>query len=218
MGRFNWDLDQAVAQYNSDTKPAPQNNAKAYEALYQKYKSPNSTDIDVEGIQKFCADLEIDPIDPAILVISKYFNAEVMGIYKREEFIQGMGQLNCDTIEKLRQKIPILRRELADSAKFKGIYNFVYGFSREAGVRNLSLDAAVQLWRLLLAPRFPLVERWISFLENRDRKYDISKDTWEMILDFLELYEKEGLNGYDPCSAWPILIDEFVEELIKNNS
>lgn len=38
-----------------------------------------------------------------------------------------------------------------------------------------------------------------------------------MLLDFLELYEREGLNGYDPCSAWPVLIDEYVEELLKIN-
>ena len=141
-----------------------------------------------------------------------------MGIYKKEEFIQGMTTLGCDSIEKLRTKIPILRRELTDSYKFKGIYNFVYGFSRESGVRNLPLDSAVQLWRLLLSQRFPILETWISFLENRERKYDVSKDTWEMLLDFLEIYEKEGLAGYDPSGAWPVLIDEFVEELTKRNA
>jgi DCN1-like protein 1/2 len=140
-----------------------------------------------------------------------------MGVYRIEEFTQGMQCLGCDTVEKLRTKIPVLRRELSDPAKFKGIYNFVYLFSRESGVRNLPMDNAVQLWRLLLSERFPILENWIAFLERRDRKYDISKDTWEMLLDFFEIYEREGLAGYDPSGAWPVLIDEFVEELSANN-
>ena len=68
-----------------------------------------------------------------------------MGIYKKEEFVSGMTSLGCDTMDKLRSKIPILRRELTDSVKFKGVYNFVYGFSRESGQRNLALDVAIQL-------------------------------------------------------------------------
>ncbi len=166
----------------------------------------------------FCNDLGIDPMDPVILIISMYFNAQLMGIYRKEEFINGMTRLACDTVDKLKGKISILRRELSDPVRFKAMYNFVYAFSRESGVRNLAMDSAVQLWRLLLSGRFPLLESWISFLERRDRKYDISKDTWEMILDFFEIYERDGLAGYDPCGAWPVLIDEFVDELGRINA
>ena len=204
-------------QYNLDTKPVPQNAPKSLESLFSKFKHPSSADIEIDGIERFCTDLGIEPVDPVILVISKYFNAQVMGIYRKEEFIQGMTTLGCDSMEKLRAKIPILRRELTDPVKFKGIYNFVYAFSRENGVRNLQLENAVQLWRLLLLQRFPVVEAWITFLESRERKYDISKDTWEMLLDFLEIFERDGLAGYDPYGAWPVLIDEFVEELRKGN-
>jgi len=140
-----------------------------------------------------------------------------MGLYRKEEFVQGMQLLCCDTTDKLKSKIPVLRRELSDPIKFKAIYLFVFNFSREAGSRNLPLENAVQLWRLLLGDRFPIVEVWIRFLESRDKKYDISKDTWDMLHDFLEGYEREGLASYDPYGAWPVLIDEFVEELSKNN-
>ncbi|OMJ92129.1 hypothetical protein SteCoe_5117 [Stentor coeruleus] len=217
LTKFNWDLENAVQQYNHDTKP-PVPQTKPLENAYNKYKNPSSGDIEIEGIQNFCTDLGIEPIDPVILVISKYFNATVMGIYKKEEFTQGMISLVCDSVDKLKSKLPVLRRELSDPVKFKGIYNFVYGFSRETGMRNLSLESAVQLWRLLLGNRFPLLENWIGFLEKRERKYDISKDTWEMLLDFLEIFEREGLAGYDPSGAWPVLIDEFVEELSKSNN
>lgn len=215
MPKFNWEVESAVAQYIADTKPVPQNNAKSLETLFAKFKHPTTPDIEIDGIERFCHELGIEPVDPVILVISKYFNAQVMGIYKKEEFIQGMSTLGCDTIEKLRNKLQVLRRELTDPVKFKSVYNFVYMFSRESGVRNLPMENAIQLWRLLMGERFPILERWISFLESRDRKYDISKDTWEMLLDFFEIFEKDGLAGYDPYGAWPVLIDEFVEELNK---
>lgn len=156
-------------------------------------------------------------MDPVILVISKYFNAQTMGLYRKEEFVQGMQLLGCDTTDKLKAKLPVLRRELSDPVKFKSVYLFVFTFSREVGVRNLPMENAIQLWRLLLADRFAIVEVWIRFLESRDKKYDISKDTWDMLYDFLEGYEREGLASYDPYGAWPVLIDEFVEELSKNN-
>ena len=139
-----------------------------------------------------------------------------MGIYRKEEFISGMTNLACDTTDKLKSKLNNLRHELSDPSKFKPIYLFVFLFSREPGSRNLPMDVAVQQWRLLLSSRFPIIENWISFLENRDKKYDISKDTWDMLLDFLEGYERSGLESYDPFGSWPVLIDEFVEEL-KNH-
>ena len=34
-----------------------------------------------------------------------------------------------------------------------------------------------------------------------------------MLLDFLEIMQRDGISGYDANSAWPTLIDEFVEVL-----
>lgn len=140
-----------------------------------------------------------------------------MGVFKKEEFIQGLKALGCDSMQKLKNKLSDMRRVLADARQFKGIYNYVFGFSREVGCRNLNIDVAIALWRLLLGEKFPMVERWIAFLEARGKRHDVSKDTWEMLLDFLEIVQKEGLQGYDPNSAWPVLIDEFVEVLSKSS-
>jgi len=47
------------------------------------------------------------------------------------------------------------------------------------------------------------------------QKKDITKDTWEMLLEFH--YATFGdLSKYDPLGAWPVLIDEFMEEMEKN--
>jgi DCN1-like protein 1/2 len=138
-----------------------------------------------------------------------------MGVFRKEEFIDGMKSLGCDSANKLKQKLPELRQFLTNMRQFKLIYNFAFGFSREAGCRSLNFDVAIAMWRLLLGDKYPMVEEWIQFLESRGKRHDITKDTWEMLLDFLEIMVNQGIQGYDSNGAWPILIDEFVE--IRNS-
>ena len=132
--------------------------------------------------------------------------------------MQGLKDLDCDSLQKLQQKVPQLRASLNEPRHFRLIYNYIFNFTRETGCRNLNIDVAIAMWRLLLGEKFPFVEKWIEFLENRGKRHDISKDTWEMLLDFLEIMQKEGLQGYDPNSSWPILIDEFVDNLNRTNT
>lgn len=218
LQNINWNLESAIEFFFSqDIQPSlsHQSSLKSdlIEALFTKYKNSGSEDIEREGIQTLCEDLNIDPLDPVILAFAYYCKAEVMGIFKKTEFIAGLNALNCDTINKLQLKITELRQSLLDPKFFKQVYVYTFLFSREVGCRNLSLDVAVSLWRLLLGDKFPMVERWIEFLEARQKKHDISKDTWDMLLDFLEIVEKNGIQGYDPDGSWPTLIDEFVEVL-----
>lgn len=214
----NWDLEVAIDDYYASGVSVAQEqpsatNSKQVDNLFTRYKSATSSLIEREGIENFCRDLGIEPVDVVILVISKYFNAETMGVYQKDEFCNGMKNLGCDSIEKLRQKIPDLRRELTNPHVFKETYNFVFTFSRDPGVRNLGFETAIALWRLLLLERYPIVNRWIEYLETREKKHDVSKDTWEMFLDFAIIVEREGIQGYDPSGPWPVLIDEFVEYL-----
>ena len=163
-----------------------------------------------EGIQQFCSDLGIDPMEPVILVISKYFKAEAMGIYTKQEFCEGMESLGCSKISDLVNKLPELKGELDNPRKFKETYKFVFNFARDPGMRDLGFETAVALWNLLLLPKQPMTENWVAFLEQQNKKHDISKDTWNMIID---LFEEIGgdLNNFDEMGSWPNIIDEFVE-------
>lgn len=40
--------------------------------------------------------------------------------------MDGMIGLRCDTLDKLKQKLPELRAELRDDAKFRLIYDYAY--------------------------------------------------------------------------------------------
>ena len=63
--------------------------------------------------------LQVEPTDIAILVISSHFNAACIGEYTRAEFVVGMDELGCDSIAKLKSKLPQLRNECREPRKFK---------------------------------------------------------------------------------------------------
>ena len=54
-----------------------------------------------------------------MLVLSWHFRASTMCEYSRDEFVHGMLRLRCDSIAKLQQRLPELRRDLQDPQKFK---------------------------------------------------------------------------------------------------
>lgn len=54
-----------------------------------------------------------------MLVLSWHFQAGTMCEYSHDEFANGMLRLRCDSIPKLQQKLPELRRDLQDAQKFK---------------------------------------------------------------------------------------------------
>ena len=62
---------------------------------------------------------QVDPADVVMLVVAWHFGAATMCEFGRDEFVRGMAALRCDTPEKLRRRLPELRRELQDERKFK---------------------------------------------------------------------------------------------------
>ncbi|KAJ9528370.1 hypothetical protein QJQ45_014367 [Haematococcus lacustris] len=168
--------------------------------------------ITAEGIMKFCADLKVEPADVVMLVIACYMNAAYMGEFTKDEFISGMVKLGCDSMDKLRNKLPELRAELKSPSRFKDIYNYAYTFSREKGQKCVQLDTALGMWQLLFpADRpWPLLDDWCEFLTKQHGGKAISKDTWTQLLDFIRTV-KPDLSNFDPDnSAWPYLIDEVI--------
>ena len=90
-----------------------------------------------EGISLFIKDLKINPMDPVTLVISYYFKAETMGVFKKEEFLQGMQALGCESIQQLQKALPNLRNQLSNKTQFKEIYRFAFLFCRDPGAKNI---------------------------------------------------------------------------------
>jgi hypothetical protein len=69
------------------------------------------------------------------LVISYHMNANIMCEYSREEWVNGMSRMSCDSVDKLRAKLPELRGELRDPARFQEVYSFAFSWAREVHCR-----------------------------------------------------------------------------------
>jgi DCN1-like protein 1/2 len=79
------------------------------QSIFNNYKDPHTNKIEINGLQKFFDDIGVDPVDPLALLISKYMNAETMGMYSFEEFEAGFKNIGVGSIDEFKKKVPSLR-------------------------------------------------------------------------------------------------------------
>ncbi|KAJ3217463.1 DCN1-like protein 1 [Dinochytrium kinnereticum] len=168
---------------------------------------PDVDAIGIEGTEQLCEALEVDPTDIVTLVLAWHLKCENACEFKRDGWIQGWTALGCDSLEKMKGAILIFRKELENEAAFKEIYQFAFNFAKQDGQRSLALDQAVAYWGLLLDGQFQYLDLWTEYVQEHYKK-SISKDTWNLFLDFVRTSE-EKFNNHDSDGAWPVLIDEF---------
>ncbi|GAA0153365.1 ubiquitin-protein ligase [Lithospermum erythrorhizon] len=210
----DWHLEAAFEVFYSQPQAKSLTNTRHLEDLFNKYKDPYADMITADGITLFCSDLQVDPQDIVMLVISWHMKASTMCEFSKQEFIGGLQSIGIDSLEKFTEKLPFLGSELKDEQKFREIYNFAFGWAKEKGQKSLALDTAIGMWQLLFAEKqWPLVDHWCQFLQERHNKA-ISRDTWSQLLEFARAINP-ALTNYDPEGAWPYLIDEFVEYLTE---
>ncbi|EXB62633.1 hypothetical protein L484_023928 [Morus notabilis] len=217
----DWHLEGAFDVFYSHPQFKSFTDTRHLEELYNRYKGnlladPYMDMILADGITVLCNDIQVDPQDIVMLVVSWHMKAATMCEFSKQEFIGGLQAVGIDSLEKFRERIPFMRSELKDEQKFREIYNFAFGWAKEKGQKSLALDTAIGMWQLLFAEKqWPLVEHWCQFLQARHNKA-ISRDTWSQLLEFARTVDP-SLSNYDPQGAWPYLIDEFVEYLLENH-
>lgn len=111
---------------------------------------------------------------------------------------------------------------------YTSVYEYTFLFARADGQKNLPLDVAITFWDLLL-PHAPSYDRdgskaaaglpsfspaqvalWKRFLTEETQLQVVSKDTWTQFLEFTQEIDPRFAH-YAFDSAWPSVIDEFVE-------
>ena len=109
------------------------------------------------------------------------FQAAAQCEFSHDEFINGMSELGCDSVDKLRNKLPSLEKEIQDANKFKEFYQFTFNYAKNPGQKGLDLDMALAYWNIVLKGKFRFLEVWTKFL--RVCKY---------IILFFIIFDKNG--------------------------
>ncbi|XP_006005722.1 DCN1-like protein 3 [Latimeria chalumnae] len=184
------------------------------EELFKRYKDAREDAILEEGMECFCNDLCVDPTEFKVLVLAWKFQAATMCKFTRKEFVEGCKAIKADSIEGIRARFSSLLNEAKVEEKFKDLYRFTFqfGLDSEEGQRSLHREIAIALWRLVFTQNAPsILDQWLNFLtENPSGIKGISRDTWNMFLNFTQVIGPD-LSNYSEDEAWPSLFDTFVE-------
>ena len=214
LRRNRWNIHSALEAFweqpEAFSPPAPKSDAAAIEALYAKYKDDGEEAIGVDGLVAFCTDLDVDPTDVRMLVFCFSLQVKTAVRWSKQEFISGLTRMGCDSIAKIQARLPQLQADLGNPRTFKQFYEFAFDASRAEGQKVLDLQTGIALWKMLLDCKFVHLEAWCDYMENEFQK-SITKDTWKLLLEFSN-QANEDLSNIDlDNSAWPVVIDEFVE-------
>jgi DCN1-like protein 1/2 len=218
LANANWALELACDIYfQNPAYFSPQSgnvDTKKVDQLFNKYANDPSDKVEGKrigpnGMLRLLNDLGVDAASREVLILAWKLKAETQCEFSQKEFTEGMNALRVDSLEKLKAKMPKLSDEIRDPSAFRSFYHFTFQYAKNVAQRSLEIETAIAYWQLVFAGADPRVDLWIEFLRANNVK-GIPKDTWNLFLDFLTSVSPDCSN-YDSSSAWPVLLDEFVD-------
>ncbi|XP_061425821.1 DCN1-like protein 3 [Lethenteron reissneri] len=182
--------------------------------MFLRYRDAREDAVLADGMERFLADLHVEPADFVVLALAWKFQAATMCRFSREEFVGGCRALRADNTKAIQTRFPELMSEVQTEENFKELYRFTFNFGLDAeeGQRALPCEMAIALWRLVFSQDPPhILSRWLEFLsENPAGIRGVSRDTWNMFLNLAQTVGSD-LSSYSEDEAWPSLFDAFVE-------
>jgi len=230
-------LSQSQSPSKKDDRKAKKESGKA-QKLFSKYLVAPTDDIPMETIELEKLIEEIKGLQSVVtkeedklwfqliliwkllgggVVAQEAYQSEAMkeagGMFPSSFFFDGLSKLSIHTPDELGEYLLSINREFKQfnrqdgSHRFKDFYRFCFTFGLQDARKTLSGDIAIYLWKSIISDRFPLITIWVAYLQKTSKA--ITRDTWNVFLDFVDLIRNSG--GYDPDGAWPTVIDEFAE-------
>mmetsp|Transcript_806 Transcript_806/g.1556 ORF Transcript_806/g.1556 Transcript_806/m.1556 type:complete len:256 (-) Transcript_806:420-1187(-) len=197
-------------------KPKVDNTAsqvgKNLDAIFDKYIGEEKDNMFDEGFASFLTDHGIDPEGAMSLAFAWKCKCERVGECSRKEFVTAMAALQCDTPAKITAELASMKSQLgANSSLYKQFYRWVFSFflqQLEQGRKTLDKEQAVDVWKVVLAGHFPLLDKFVAFMEQHEEQH-VNEDLWNQVYDFACEITPD-LSNWEDDGAWPVAIDDFV--------
>ncbi|KAJ3031829.1 UNVERIFIED_CONTAM: DCN1-like protein 4 [Siphonaria sp. JEL0065] len=189
-----------------------------FEAL-REFDGPDAEqdELGFAAIEALCAALDVDAGCQRVLALAYKLGANQMAVFTRGEWMNGMQLLDVDSTQKLKRKLSSLDSVFGNPAEVKELYKWAFTFGKESKeVKYIGVDIAKGLWELILTNTsvYRHVNEFIKYLNDEEGGLNsvkvINKDQWMSFYDF-STSVKQDLSNYEDNSAWPVLLDEFVE-------
>jgi hypothetical protein len=143
---------------------------------------------------------------------------EKPGCISLSEWTTGCEALDVDSFEAMAELLPSFELGFLENSDFRDFFKFCFKFNLSGTHRTLPKEVVIELLQLVLKDRDPYqrVQSFCNFLQQPESTYTcITMDQWCSFFDF-NIEVGNDLTSYDEStSAWPVLIDEFVDYLAK---
>ncbi len=212
-------------------------NPSKMEALFSKYKDEGDDTVSIQGVLAMAEDLSLEMTDLRVTILLAFINFVKLTSTKTD-FLKGLSELRCDSVDALGSKLTQLQSRMpSDDALFKRVFEYAYvgnlevscampssaacqvllSFSSmcslrlQPGQKALKRDIACAILPVVLSQRWALTDQFVSFL-NSTTQDRVSKDTWKTLIPFMRvLPNKSALASYEDDGSWPVVMDDFVE-------
>lgn len=222
LEKYHYNVQQAIDAYFEPAQRLRQPD-KAVVAIFDTYADPQDRDVIlIDGTLAYLDALGFDPEQLVSLTLAYVLKLPQTGEFRRAEFCDTWTELGALSVPAMRQYVLQHHQQLVAGPGFEGLYQYVFDFVRgsDTRIKTIAYDDAVMYWRLLFSERTLLdkcrerLEQWYRFVESNEK--NVSKDTWNMFYKFVVQVvepDPETLAEYDEMSAWPSMVDEYMEYL-----
>ena len=161
-------------------------------ALFDRFSDPEDPSrIGVSGFFLLMHKMFPDSVDVLKSLQAFWkFRVQTRARISREEFLTGMAEMGCSTLDELREALACVDKELEDPVVLRDFYRYTFHSARRPGEKNLDVSVAVSNWKVVLENRFRLLPQWCDFLTERHRK-SISKGRFPCCAQLLNLLSTE---------------------------
>ncbi|KAG9131327.1 hypothetical protein Leryth_006197 [Lithospermum erythrorhizon] len=208
-------INSSADLFRSATGKAADKELERIDQLFYSYASNSSEIMYPEGIESLCSDLEVDHTDVRILMLAWKMQAEKQGFFTLDEWRKGLKALRADTISKLQKALPELENEVRRPSVFPDFYSYAFRYClSEEKQKSIDIESICVMLDLVLGSQFrPQVDSFVQYLKSQNDYKVINMDQWMGFYRFWNEITFPSLSNYDPNSAWPLILDNYVEWL-----